>query len=179
MPNNEEKLPEIMTHPEIALELAERARADQKMRTRWTEEKIFLDEDDNFDKESAEWMKKIIAEIGWPTISKVGEIGAHDAWLLVQHADHDVEFQKQCLELMKAEKSGEVWKRDIAYLTDRILVNEKKLQMYGSQFNDDDGVFTPKPIEDGEHVDERRKEMELGTLQEGIAEMYEKYKEEE
>lgn len=175
MSNSEENSPETMLYPQIALELAEMVRVDQDMRERSQKEEGFWDYE--IDKKNTERMKEIIAEIGWPTRTKVGEEGMKDAWLLVQHADHDVEFQRQCLVLMHAENPGEVRKRDIAYLTDRIRVNEGNLQVYGSQFDDEGGVFTPKPIEDEERVDERRKEMELGTLEEGVAEMHEKYEE--
>jgi hypothetical protein len=174
MTNSQEGSPEVVEYPKIVAELEERVRIDQEMRTRWQKKEKPWDE--KVDKTNTERMKEIVAEIGWPTRTKVGEEGMKDAWLLVQHADRDVEFQKQCLELMKLEDLGEVRKGDIAYLTDRVRVNEGKLQVYGSQFNDEGGVFTPKPIEDVERVDERRKEMELGTLEEGIAEMYEKYK---
>lgn len=39
-------------------------------------------------------MQRIVAEIGWPTVSKVGEHASHMAWLLVQHADHNRAFQR-------------------------------------------------------------------------------------
>ncbi len=135
--------------------------------------------DMNIDKNNTEHMKKIIAEIGWPTISKVGKDASSNAWLLVQHADHDIEFQKQCLSLMKEQSSSEVDPPNVAYLTDRIQVNSKLPQIYGTQFNEINGRFIPKEIEDPENVNERRKEMRLGTLEENIKMMYEKYNIEE
>ena len=73
----------------------------------------------------------------------------HDAWLLVQHADRDRPFQKQCLELLreavaKKEASG----KDLADLTDRVLVGEGKNQIYGTQFITKDGKTTAQPMED-------------------------------
>ena len=110
------------------------------------------------DQTHAEEMKHIIAEIGWPTIPKVGEEASHAAWLLVQHADHDVAFQTACLELMKESLDGEVKNEDIAYLEDRIRVNEGQPQLYGTQwFVSEEGVFQPEPIEDEDWLDERRK----------------------
>ena len=148
-------------------------RVDQEMRTKNIKDAEFWDEE--IDRKNTERMKEIISEIGWPTRTKVGEKGMKDAWLLVQHADHDLEFQRQCLELMQAENSDEVGKKNLAYLVDRVRVNEGRLQLYGSQFGEKDGVFVPKPIEDEEHINERRKEMDMGTMAEGIAEMNEKY----
>jgi hypothetical protein len=121
-------------------------------------------------------MKQIIEEIGWPTISKVGKAVSNNAWLIIQHADRDIDFQKHCLSLMKDQSSTEVNYRNIAYLTDRILVNSKQPQMYGTQFTEDEkGVFIPREIEDKENVNERRKEMGLDTLKENIERMYQKY----
>ncbi len=173
MQNPSESVENIL-YPQIATELEDMVRIDQEMRHKHNEDSEFWDED--IDRKNTERMKEVIAEIGWPTRTKVGEIGMKNAWLLVQHADHDLEFQRQCLELMRAENLDEVGKKNFAYLVDRIRVNEGKPQLYGSQFTNEDGKFIPRPIEDKEHVDERRKEMDMGTLEEGIAEMYEKYK---
>src|SRR5215475_3850127 len=112
-------------------------------------------------------LKEVIAKHGWPGKSLVGEDGAFAAWLLVQHADADAAFQKQCLELMKPLlEKGEVNKRNYAYLTDRVLVAEKKPQLYGTQFNSKDGEFIPFPIEDEANVDKRRQAMGLEPLAE-------------
>jgi len=111
-------------------------------------------------------MKEIVAKVGWPTISKVGEVASNKAWLLVQHADHDVEFQKQCLELMKAVPEGEVTKRQVAYLEDRVAVNEKRPQTYGTQFWEHGDIYEPRPMIDPDHVDERRVAIGMETLEE-------------
>lgn len=69
------------------------------------------------------------------------------AWLLIQHADSDVEFQQYCLELMEREvESGGVAKSDVAFLTDRILVNKGKPQLYGTQFYESKGKLIPMSI---------------------------------
>lgn len=111
-------------------------------------------------------MKKIVAEFGWPTKSLVGADGAQAAWLLVQHADRDPAFQRACLELMRLFGADEVSLGDVAYLTDRVLVNEGKLQIYGTQFHEVDGHLEPRPIEDPDSVDARRASVGLGTLAE-------------
>ncbi len=117
-------------------------------------------------------MKKIIDKHGWPTYRLVGYTTAKWAWLLVQHADHDVEFQKKCLQLMKkAVKEVQASKEDFAYLTDRVLVHEGKKQLYGTQFYiDDKKRYKPRPIKDRLNLDKRRKKMELQPFRE-----YERY----
>ena len=103
----------------------------------------------------------------------VGEDGAHAAWLLLQHADRDVAFQKQILEQMKTlVAAGEVAMVDYAYLTDRVAINENRKQTYGTQFDEHQ---QPKPIEDPANVDARRKEVGLDTLAENRVRMRQLY----
>jgi hypothetical protein len=112
-------------------------------------------------------MKEIVAEQGWPGRSLVGEDGAAAAWLLVQHADLDVDFQERSLPLVEAAvKAGEAKPSHWAYLVDRVRVNRKQPQVYGTQFIDRGQGLMPQPIEDEEHVDDRRKSVGLGTLAE-------------
>jgi len=165
----------LIEFPEISKEIKAMADADQDMREKGINNPEYWDE--NIDKNNTNRMKQIIDEIGWPTISKVGKEPSSNAWLLVQHADHDVEFQKYCLSLMQAQPSHEIDSRDIARLTDRICVNTQKPQVYGTQFTQDSsGKFIPREIEDPENVDERRKEMGMDTLADNIELMYTKYK---
>ena len=119
------------------------------------------------DHENTKWLKTIIERHGWPGKALVGEDGAHAAWLLVQHADLDLAFQKKCLPLLTAAvKKNDASGQDLAYLVDRVHVAEKKPQVYGTQLDQVDGKLKPKPIEDEEHVDERRKEVGLPSLSE-------------
>lgn len=122
------------------------------------------------DREHTKKMKKIIARYGWPTIPLVGRKAGRAAWLLVQHADHDLAFQKKCLKVMKNlynRDPNSVAKEHLAYLTDRILVNERKKQLFGTQFYlDRHSKFRPRPIRDPRHLNERRKEYGLGSFKE-------------
>lgn len=117
-------------------------------------------------------MKEIIARKGWPGKTLVGTRASQAAFLLVQHADLELAFQKQCLPLLeKAVAAGEAEGQHLAYLTDRVLVAEKKPQRYGTQFHEVDGKLVPQPIEDEARVDERRASVGLGTLAEYTAQM--------
>lgn len=113
------------------------------------------------DRENTAWLKKVVDDHGWPGNVLVGKDGAHAAWLLVQHADLDPAFQKKCLGLLTdAVKRNDASAHDLAYLTDRVRVAEKKPQLYGTQLIEVDGELVPKPIEDEEHVDERRRRLD-------------------
>jgi hypothetical protein len=58
----------------------------------------------------------------------------------------------------------EISLRDVAYLTDRVLLAEGKKQVYGTQFTLVDGKCKPRPLEDEANVDERRKKVGLPPL---------------
>ncbi len=163
---------ENVTFPRIAQEIKGMVDVDQDMRERSQTEDYW---DETIDAKHSERMKEIIAEIGWPTVSKVGPEGASNAWLLVQHADHDVDFQEHCLQLMKEAPTGEVDITDVAYLTDRVCVNQGRGQLYGTQFTQEDDKHIPRTIEDEANIDARRAEVGMGPLSEQIQMMYEQY----
>jgi hypothetical protein len=124
------------------------------------------------DADNLAWLKEVVAKVGWPGQSLVGEDGGHAAWLLAQHADQDPAFQRRCLELLtQAVASGEDATADLAYLTDRVLLAEGKSQEYGTQFTGRESGWTPRRLRDPENVDERRAAMSLGTLAENAAHM--------
>lgn len=175
--------------PELRQELLTRTARDQKARMAWIEKSKALDaagkgERDKqspqeqaeqtrlieavhqTDKENTAWLKGIVSQQGWPTISDIGKDGFNAAWLLVQHADVDRPFQKQCLDLMEKLPRHEVIPSNVAYLTDRVLVAEGKKQKYGTQFIQVNGKHQPQPIEDEANVEKRRKEVGLSTLAE-------------
>jgi hypothetical protein len=152
------------TNEGVAAEILSMAHEDQAARERWEETGEMWDM--SLDRERAERLKKIVNQMGWPTRSKVGDEAAKSAWILVQHADHDTEFQKHCLELMKQEAEGEVGKEDIAFLEDRVRSNMGQPTLYGTQFDyDENGVFKELPIENPVGLDERRRQMGLGPFE--------------
>jgi hypothetical protein len=56
--------------------------------------------------------------------------------------------------------------REKAYLTDRILVNNSKKQLYGTQFyRDKRGVLIARPIKNKDNLDKRRKAVGLESFQ--------------
>ena len=160
--------------PALREELIARVKTDQATRMKLIEagahpaKELRAAVKDADDKNRA-WLKGVIERHGWPGKSLVGEDGAHSAWLLVQHADADLPFQKKCLALLAAAvEKGEAAGADLAYLTDRVLVAEDKRQRYGTQLEQKDGKFVPKPVEEPEALDARRKELGLMPMAEYI-----------
>jgi hypothetical protein len=128
------------------------------------------------DDDNTNWLRMIVAVFGWPGKSLVGDEGAHAAWLLAQHADRDMPFQRNCLALLtQAAADGEVSPRDAAHLTDRVLLADGKLQVYGTVLNARDGRYEAPRLCDPDRVDERRATMGLGTLAGHIAHTTEFY----
>lgn len=117
------------------------------------------------DRKNVAVIKKIIKIHGWPTISLVGKKQSKNAWLIVQHAEHDVKFQESVLKLLirqYSENPKSIDPSGIAFLTDRILVLKNKKQKFGTQFfTDKNGAFKLWPIKSLKGIDEVRKKYHL------------------
>lgn len=155
-------------------ELDRRASDDQIMRENAAKGEQW---DARVDQSNTAWIKKRILSKGWPQISTYGQEAVTKVWLLVQHADHDPDFQEHCLALMKKLPKTEVTLSDMAYLEDRVRVNTGRKQLYGTQFYTVNGVFGPQPIEDEANVDKRRKAAGLDSFAAYSAQMQELFEE--
>jgi hypothetical protein len=119
----------------FASELIEMATEDQSMR-----KLAIIDQskwNDLLNRKHSKRLEEIIEQIGWPTIGHVGKRASNCAWLLIQHADENIQFQKYCLKLMQAKPDGQVYQLNIAFLEDRIRTSEKQPQLYGTQLTID------------------------------------------
>lgn len=121
-------------------------------------------------------LKSLLKIHGWFNISKWGAKTDQQAWLLVQHADNQPQFQKDILKLLsKLYRKKETSPANYAYLYDRVASSfhdpsKRKPQGYGTQGSCvGPGKWEPLPIENPSHVDERRKEVGLGSMQDYIA----------
>ena len=119
----------------------------------------------DIDHRNTEWLKRVIAKDGWPTISKVGKQASNNAWLLAQHADDDPVFQLRVLRLMEPlAKQGEVERGNYALLYDRVMLPLTGKQRYGTQFTCDTKGWHPQALENEAAVDARRKEVGLDPI---------------
>lgn len=120
------------------------------------------------DGDNLAWLKTQVQKSGFPTVAQVGEQGMTAAFLLVQHADRDPAFQISALDTLNrrgAEKG--VKDSEIAMLTDRVLRAQGKPQRYGTQFGPDPqhaGKLAMAPVEDPQHLDQRRDRMGLPPI---------------
>jgi hypothetical protein len=111
-------------------------------------------------------LKNLIKTYGFPSISLVGLKGTRDAWLIAQHSDYDLKFQKRYLAMMKKlTKKKEVLLQNLAYLTDRVRESSGLPQIYGTQIGpyslNKNLRFKPGYVTDPRKLDKRRKAMGL------------------
>lgn len=123
------------------------------------------------DADNTRWLKEQVSRHGWFTVSKYGADADFAAWLLVQHADRDVPFQTEMLELLEPlVPANETGQRNYAYLYDRVAVNSGRPQRYGTQGRcTAAGVWEPREVERPEALDERRAAVGLPPEAEYIA----------
>jgi hypothetical protein len=82
---------------------------------------------------------------------------------VAQHADRQLHLQRRALALMtEAVHAGEADAAQLAMLHDRLLVNEGRPQIYGTQIAGIvNGAPVPWPCEHPEQMDQRRAEVGL------------------
>jgi hypothetical protein len=147
-----------LEQPELRRELLRLRQEDQAVRLA----PVIPENAGDVDRKTSTRLREIIAAHGWPGKSLVGQDGAAAAFLIAQHASHDRAFQADCLaKLQEAVERGEAEARHVAYLYDRLAVAGGRPQRYGTQFNES---IEPEPIEDQEHLDERRRGVGLTSM---------------
>ncbi len=121
--------------------------------------------------ENREKLIELLDLYGWPTASSVTEYAAAGAALIINHTDYELR-SKYFPMLEKAFKEGEAQPLRYAKMKDRLLVEEGKNQLYGTQWKFEGSGRVPHPIEQPEYVDKRRAEIGLGPLKEYLKERF-------
>ena len=113
-------------------------------------------------------LEEIFERFGYPGYSLVGEKGAHDFWVMVQHCDSDPAFQSRVLEKLKIEVDNKnASGRCYGLLTDRLKINTGEKQIYGTQvIYNSLGQAYPKSLADSVNVNKRRAEVGLEPIEE-------------
>ena len=168
--------------PELRQTLLAMYEADQAVRLGMIEkgwdniDSLDVARQDSVDQANRVRLREIIQRHGWPTSAMVGREGVEAAFLLVQHADRDPEFQREMLPLVEQSyEAGDLSGQDVALLTDRVLVNAGQAQRYGTQVEIVEGEAVVKPIEHPEQVDELRAALGMPPLDEYLQELRKLY----
>lgn len=114
-------------------------------------------------KENQRRIIELLDKYGWPTATEVTEYAAAGAAMIINHASHELRAKYFPL-LKEAFEKGEAQPLRFAKMQDRLLVEEGKEQLYGTQIKFENLVKKPYPIMEPEHVDKRRTEIGLGPL---------------
>ncbi|MFT7628270.1 MAG: putative membrane protein YphA (DoxX/SURF4 family)/peroxiredoxin [Ulvibacter sp.] len=108
------------------------------------------------DSSNMAFVEKYFIENGYPGKSVVGKESSLAAWYVLQHNPDKIPTYLPLIK--KAAADGEISMRSAAMMEDRYLMNEGKLQIYGTQgmtYDDERGSLI-WPIENPETVNERR-----------------------
>ncbi len=119
-------------------------------------------------------LEAILDRHAWPVPHLVGEDGAAAAWLVLQHAIGDPPLMRRGLDLLSRLGPGDVDPGRLAMLEDRVRAFGGRPQRYGTQYDwAEAGQLGPLPVEDPGRVDELRRSVGLGPLEENTRRMRE------
>jgi hypothetical protein len=119
-------------------------------------------------------LEKIVRQYGYPGFKQVGQKSAYNFFIMVQHADAHLNFQRKVLRLMLPEvKRKNAAPADYAYLTDRVAINSGQPEEYGTQvkYTGEVGkdyskvIAVPVSLRDPQNVDKRRAAIGMEPLQ--------------
>lgn len=112
------------------------------------------------DHRNQELVISIIEKCGMPTLEEVSQNEMNAIWLGLQHTDK--KFRKKYFpQIEKAVAKGDLSKEQYALMKDRILMDEGKPQLYGTQLENGELY----DLQDPETVNERRKEIGLEPIE--------------
>lgn len=115
----------------------------------------------------------IFNEHGFVGFDLAGKVGSQNFWIIVQHSDHNPEFQSMVLEKMRIEvEKKNANPENYAFLVDRVKLNTGQQQIYGTQFDYNEiGQAFPKNLFDSINIDKRRKSVGLSPMLKRMNEM--------
>jgi hypothetical protein len=109
---------------------------------------------------------RILDTLGWLGEEQIGLKANSALFLVIQHAELSTQ-QKYLPMMQKAVNERKARPSDLALLEDRVLMRQKKKQLYGSQLmKGETGGWIIYPIEDANNVDVRRAKVGLEPIAE-------------
>ena len=175
------KPPGPVKNEELSRELLLMAEEDQAVRKPFLEGRLPNESETKVlrerDEADTKRMNEILDEYGFPGVRVVG-IRATRAFIMMLLHSPSLELMKRALpHVERAARRKEIPPDDFANLSDRVLVNEGRPQLYGSNFNFVGDKVVLGPTQDPARLDERRRKLGLPTIREYglfLAELYKK-----
>lgn len=168
--------------PELRNELVRMRERDQAARvacadgTADEQAKCLVKIFEEIDRPNTKRLNEIFAKYGFPAESNVGHDGVEAFILLMQHSG-DVELRKKSeAGMKKAFDAKMISPSQYSGFVDRLLVDQGKPQIYGSNFETKEGKLVMSPVEDPKKLDERRKSLGLPPIAEYAKILKEFYK---
>lgn len=119
-----------------------------------------------------EELGKMLDTHGWISPEKYGEAASLQALSILRNAPGE-KLEKHLDIVINAYENGTANPADAAYIHDKVLMYQGQEQLYGTQiaFNPEKGINDVYPIKDETNVNERRKKMGLGNLEDALKKM--------
>ena len=146
---------------EIQDELARRVREDQAVR----KDPARRSDMRKVDTDNTAWLVQLVGEHGWIDATRFGARASNAAFLMVQHSGNLPLMLAALPEIEKDVRAKRLDAQPYALLYDRTMLYVGEYQRYGTQILPLGKVLLVLPMEDPEHVEQRRKELGLFSLE--------------
>ncbi len=115
--------------------------------------------------ENANKLQELISKNSFPVLSNAGEKGVKLSWIIIMHAISLPDFMRECLTQMRMAAAAQDYTLELlAYTEDRVLFFEGKQQLYGTNYDWQDGELKATPIQDISSLPYRRRSMGLPPM---------------
>jgi len=127
------------------------------------------------DSASTRWLQGVVARVGWPGRTLVGDSASTTAFLILQHSPDNAWQAEMLPTLWRLADSGEMKKSDVAMLEDRVRMHQGLPQRYGMSFSLKEGCLVADSIDAPEGLAERRRAVGLPPMDEYMRLLAEAY----
>lgn len=131
---------------------------------------------EEIDKPNTRWLNLNFEKHGVPAVEMVGADRVKAFFLLLQHLGDTTLKEKFRPGMEKAFQEKVLSPSEYARFVDRLLTDQNKRQIFGSNNESKDGKLVMSPAEDIKNLDARRKQIELPPMADYVKMLKEFYK---
>ncbi len=167
--------------PEVREELLAMEKVDQDARQKCTngtadvQIQCLVKISETIDAPNTKRLEEIFRQYGLPNDTLVGKDGFQAFMILLQHCNSDALREKSLKPIRRAFERKELPPLDYANFIDRLRLNQRKSQLYGSGFETKDGKLVMSKTKDIKNLNKRRAKIGLPPLAEYIRMLKEMY----
>jgi hypothetical protein len=116
---------------------------------------------------NARWLRERLQAGAWPAAGSLSGVSEKALWRMVRHADADPGLQLLALRrIEEASSRGQFPRSQVPERIDAIAVEQTGTQIFGTQLECKDGVWTPVAIRNPAEADRLRIDYGIGTMAE-------------